>query len=196
MKLDLAKAQISSNHGKESPKIVEKVLEALDALFPMINEFEESHIEKVYDIEKISPSYFPGLSCASATTILAFRQANPALDLNFILDTVDSLARSSRPWEQLSSFQSFALYCRSEINQENIGQLLKVNSNIIEIVGSEIRNTMTARKESMLGRSYQMASSVFSLPPLQFDKDLFEIINKYVNRFFPGAHSNLSSCCS
>ncbi|MBI2785602.1 MAG: hypothetical protein HYX60_04550 [Legionella longbeachae] len=181
MKPELAKKQLIEKHPQMSEKIKNNVFKALDSLSTVLDEFDAKHIEQIYQIEQINPSYFPGLSIASSNTIVALRQASSRLSLDFILDTVQKLAYRSRPWELLAAFSSFAMYCRSEINEENIKILMKVNSDIVEIVGSTIKNEMEDRKDKLSGKCL----TFFSSSSLQYGKGLLNSIREEHQRYFP-----------
>lgn len=193
-KLELAKEQIMDNHPTMAEKTKTIVFEALDNLASIIGVFEPQNIEKIYQIEQINPSYFPGLSTAASKTILELRQGNPNLSLDFILDTVDALARRGRPWESLRAFSTFGKYCRAEISQENIEYLMNTNSNIIEIIGSTINTEMSEKKKT--SNKYGNFSFLNSTP-LQYDKGLIDSIKAKTNHYFPySSRSNSNSSSS
>lgn len=191
-KLELAKQQISENHPEaKEEKTRTNVFGALESLLSILDEFNSEQLEKIYQIEKIDPVYFPGLSKAASSTILNLRQGNPNLALDFILNTVTKLAQRGRPWESLSAFSSFGKHCRAELSEKNINYLMKVNSNVLEIVGSTIRNEMSEKEKSLLGQVHNMFRFLNGNTPMQYDEGLIKSINAQMEHYYPGSTSSL-----
>jgi hypothetical protein len=191
-KLELAKQQISENHPEaKEEKNRTNVFGALENLSSILDEFNPEQIEKIYQIEKIDPIYFPGLSKAASNTILNLHQGNPNLSLDFIISTVSKLARRGRPWESLSAFSTFGKHCRSELSEVNINYLMKVNSNILEIVGSTIRNDMNEMEKTLSGKFHNMFGFFNGYTPMQYNEGLIKSINEKMEHYYPGSTSKL-----
>jgi hypothetical protein len=188
-KLELAKEQIMKNHPTIAEKTKTILFEALDNLASIIGVFEPQHIENIYQIEQINPCYFPGLSKAASNTMLELCQGNPDLSLDFILDTVYKLASRGRPWESLKAFSTFAKHCRAEMSQENIEYLMKANSNIIEIIGSDIKTEISEKEKTLMGKIY-VNLSFLNPAPMQSDKGLIESIKAKTKHYFPYSSSS------
>jgi hypothetical protein len=156
-------------------KLEQKVLEALEVLLGILEEFESKHIDKIIEIEKTNPAYFPGLSIAAARTIIALREGSKSLPLDTILETVETLTARGRPWESLRAFTAIGNYCRSAITEENIQYLRTVNSDFIEIIGIGIANKMAKNSTSFLART-------FSTAPKQYAGDVMQEIDNYAKR--------------
>ena len=193
-RVELVKQQISENHPEvKEEKIRTHVFGALENLSSILDEFNSNQIEKIYQIEKTDPVYFPGLSKAASKTILDLRQGNPCLSLDFILSTVSELAQRGRPWESLSAFSSFGKHCRAELSEENINYLMKVNSSVLEIVGSTIKNHMSEMEKTVSGKVHNMFGFFNGYTPMQYEEGLMKSINAKMGHYYPG--STLRSKC-
>ncbi|WP_454783589.1 hypothetical protein [Legionella sp. WA2022007384] len=191
-KLELAKQQISENHAEaKEEKNRTNVFGALENLSSILDKFTPEQIEQIYQIEKIDPVYFPGLSKAASNTILNLHQGNPNLSLDFIITTVSKLASRGRPWESLNAFSSFGKHCRSELSEVNINYLMKVNSDILEIVGSTIRNDMSEKEQSISGKFHNLFGFFNGHTPMQYNEGLIKSINKQMEYYYPGSTSKL-----
>jgi hypothetical protein len=143
--MNLASAK-HQNH-PDIEKVRKKVFEALEALEGILGSFKTKHVKKLYDIEKINPSYFPGLSVAAAKTIKDLQQGNPSLSLDFILETASKLAGRTRPWESLTAFSEFGKHCGKAMTEDNINYLMTIDCRILEIIGFSIRNKMISPED-------------------------------------------------
>lgn len=133
---------IKSRHLNMDLKVENKIAEALDILDKesrFLYQFSEENLESLYKIEMINPAYFPGLSGATAATILNLHIANPSLKISLLIEISDNLARRRRPWESLNAFSRIATSCPQQMTEEMLFYLSKVNSDILEICSHDVK---------------------------------------------------------
>lgn len=142
MQLDYAISYIETNYPTLKDKDKQNLLKALTVLEHLLCKFEDTNLDKLYQIEMINPDYFPGLSTASAKTLCDLNTANPQLEMSFLLEVVGKLALRGRPWESLGAFSRVAQSCPKQITQENINYLQGIPSLVLEVWSYDFEKKM------------------------------------------------------
>lgn len=149
------------------------VSKALDILTPILKQFNSNQIDKIYDIERINPSRFAGISMEAARTILALRQGNPSLPLDYIFKVVDTLAHRARPWESLRALSAFGQHCCSQSNMTNISRLMAIDSGEFETMGNLIKGRIN-ELENTRNKKFIKFFSLSDQTSTQYDEDIMQ----------------------
>ena len=154
MNLDTAIQHIKTKNPSMSNTVENNLTDALkkiDEEKDFLESFTEENLNKLYEIEMISTTYFQGLSITAAKTMVALHKANSKLSATVLLNTTDSLASRSRPWESLHAFSKIAESCPTQINEEMLTYLLKIKSDFLEVTSHDIKEATDKFKKEKAG---------------------------------------------